>query len=94
MDIKKSIKIFLNGIREESKDSKELAQILSKGARGLEITKDEEIFIHEKSKDILKSLGLLTVFVMPFDSLLLPFIIGWSKKMNIDIIPENFKEQN
>jgi len=75
MDIKKQMRIFLNGLKEEAKDSKELMEILSKGVKREDITPEEEKFIHEKTVDILKSLGLLAVFVIPFGSFLLPFII-------------------
>ena len=53
---------------------------------------DEELDeANEQLKQLLKSLGLGILIVLPFSPLTLPYIFSKAKELNIDLIPNWYK---
>ena len=46
---------------------------------------------NEQLKEILKSLGLGILIVLPFSPVTLPYIFSKAKELNIDLIPNWYK---
>ena len=89
---KESLRLFIINLKLELEDSKEGLEILNNWIENKEISKSDIKFLRNKSKDSLKILGLTGIIILPFGSLLLVFILNASKKLGIDIIPNNFKK--
>ena len=53
----------------------------------------EEALDHanEQLKEILKSLGLGILIILPFSPITLPYIFSKAKELNIDLIPNWYK---
>ena len=47
---------------------------------------------NEQLKEILKSLGLGILIVLPFSPVTLPYIFSKAKELNIDLIPNWYKK--
>ena len=46
---------------------------------------------NEQLKEILKSLGLGILIILPFSPITLPYIFSKAKELNIDLIPNWYK---
>ena len=55
------------------------------------VTEQELENANEQLKEILKSLGLGILIVLPFSPITLPYIFSKAKELNIDLIPNWYK---
>ena len=55
------------------------------------VSEDELENANEQLKEILKSLGLGILIVLPFSPVTLPYIFSKAKELNIDLIPNWYK---
>ena len=55
------------------------------------VTEEELENANEQLKEILKSLGLGILIVLPFSPVTLPYIFSKAKELNIDLIPNWYK---
>jgi len=55
------------------------------------VTEEELENANEQLKEILKSLGLGILIVLPFSPITLPYIFSKAKELNIDLIPNWYK---
>jgi hypothetical protein len=68
--IKDKLKNIIDAIKQESKETKQAFSLLLKSVKGdIELTDLQKQFIKEQMMDLLKSLGLVTLAVMPAGSL-------------------------
>ncbi len=94
MEFKKEIKIFVGKLSNEAKETKEAAQIVAKYAKGEEITEEENKALREQFYDVLKVAGIGIPFALiPGASILLPLLVTFAKKKNINILPSSFQEE-
>ena len=88
----RAIVLFLIGIKNEAKDTKESSVIIGKYLVKQKISKDEERALKKQVADLFKIVGIGIPFVLiPGSALLIPFIIRVANKKGIDLIPSNFK---
>jgi hypothetical protein len=91
---KREVKIFVKNLSNEAKETQEAAKIVAKHIRGEKITEEEEIALKEQIFDVIKAAGIGVPFVLiPGASVLLPLIITFAKKYNIDLLPSSFSEK-
>jgi hypothetical protein len=68
--LKNKLKNLINAVKQESKETKQAFSLLIKSAKGdIELTDLQQQFIKEQMVDLLKSLGLVTLAIMPAGSL-------------------------
>lgn len=94
MEFKKEIKLFAKNLANEARETGEAAQIVAKYARGEKITDEENIALREQFYDVLKVAGIGIPFALiPGASILLPLVMAFAKKKNINIMPSSFQEK-
>lgn len=94
MEFKKEVKIFAKNLANEARETKEAAQIVAKYAKGEKITDAENVALREQFYDVLKVAGIGIPFALvPGASILLPLVIAFAKKKNINIMPSSFQEK-
>lgn len=91
---KKRIIRFLNALKESLKDSKELRQIFKNAIENKSISEDDQKIIKHHITDILKTLGLGSLFILPFGSLMVILIVRLSEDYKIKILPESLQPIN
>jgi hypothetical protein len=70
INLKIKLKNIINAVKQESKETKQAFSLLIKSANGdIELTDLQQQFIKEQMVDLLKSLGLVTLAIMPAGSL-------------------------
>ena len=88
----RAIVLFLVGVKNEAKDTKESSIIIGKYLVKQKITKAEERILKKQVADLFKIVGIGIPFILiPGATLLIPFIIRVADKKGIDLIPSNFK---
>jgi hypothetical protein len=92
MEFKKEIKLFVKNLTNEAKETGDAAQIVAKYVSGEKITEEENVELREQFYDVLKVAGIGIPFVLiPGASILLPLVIAFAKKKNINILPSSFQ---
>ena len=87
--------VFWENLSLEAKETKEAAQIVAKYAKEGKITEEEEKILRQQFYDVLKVAGIGVPYVLiPGASVLLPLLIKYACKKNIDILPSSFKDKN
>lgn len=89
--IKESINKFLTNFKEEVARKKELRRIFIKYFKHIPLTEEDNNFVKDQTLDMLKMLGMTSLFVLPGSTLLIPFIVKLCTKYNVNIIPYSFK---
>ena len=74
----------------ENVQNKKMLDIYIKYAEG-SASEEELENANEQLKEILKSLGLGILIVLPFSPITLPYIFSKAKELNIDLIPNWYK---
>ena len=90
----KSFSRTLNKLQQsfltENIQNKKMLDIYIKYAEG-NVSEEELENANEQLKEILKSLGLGILIVLPFSPVTLPYIFSKAKELNIDLIPNWYK---
>jgi len=90
----KSFSKTLNKLQQsfltENIQNKKMLDIYIKYAEG-NVSEEELENANEQLKEILKSLGLGILIVLPFSPVTLPYIFSKAKELNIDLIPNWYK---
>ena len=89
---KAKLREFFSKLKQEFDETKEAKNALLKYTRGEKPTEEEVALIRKQSMDILKGLGMGTIFMIPGGSLLLPFLLKMGHRVGIDLIPSAFKK--
>ena len=74
----------------ENIQNKKMLDVYIKYVEG-NVTEEELENANEQLKEILKSLGLGILIVLPFSPVTLPYIFSKAKELNIDLIPNWYK---
>ena len=90
----KSFSRTLNKLQQsfltENVQNKKMLDIYIKYAEG-SASEEELDNANEQLKEILKSLGLGILIILPFSPVTLPYIFSKAKELNIDLIPKWYK---
>jgi len=86
----KTLKKLQQSFLTENIQNKKMLDIYIKYAEG-DVSEEELNNANEQLKEILKSLGLGVLIVLPFSPVTLPYIFSKAKELNIDLIPNWYK---
>ena len=86
----KTLKKLQQSFLTENIQNKKMLDIYIKYAEG-NVSEEELDNANEQLKEILKSLGLGILIVLPFSPITLPYIFSKAKELNIDLIPNWYK---
>ena len=86
-------KEFFVKLKKEWGETKEGAIILKKIASGEEISKEENAALKEQIKDLAKGIPLLALVALPGGSIATVALVKLAKKVNVDLRPSAFKEE-
>ena len=90
----KSFSRTLNKLQQsfltENIQNKKMLDIYIKYAEG-SASEEELDNANEQLKEILKSLGLGILIILPFSPVTLPYVFSKAKELNIDLIPKWYK---
>ena len=75
---------------EENLENKKMLDVYLKYVEG-SASEEELDNANEQLKEILKSLGLGILIILPFSPVTLPYIFSKAKELNIDLIPKWYK---
>ncbi len=90
-DLINSLNLIKNALAQEGKETKEMLEIYYKYSSG-EATKEEMDKANEQFQDLVKTLGIGFVAVLPLAPLTIPFLVKIGKRYGIDILPTSFKK--
>ena len=79
-----------NSFLEENLENKKMLDVYLKYVEG-SASEEELDNANEQLKEILKSLGLGIMIILPFSPVTLPYIFSKAKELNIDLIPKWYK---
>jgi ribosomal protein L37E len=82
------VKEIKQGVKRESKETKEAAEILQKMVMGKEVTEDEKKFLKYQSIDLLKVLPLIAIQGIPSPIPITPLLIILRKKYGFNVLPD------
>ena len=94
MNTKKIQKYLLklkDSFLEESEENKKMLDVYIKSIEG-EASDDEIDYANNQLNQIIKSLGLGVLTVLPFSPITIPFVIKKAQELGIDIIPNWYKK--
>ena len=86
----RALKKLQQSFLTENIQNKKMLDIYIKYAEG-NASEEELDNANEQLKEILKSLGLGILIVLPFSPVTLPYIFSKAKDLNIDLIPNWYK---
>jgi len=90
--LKKRAKDFIDRVGQEGEETKEAFNLLVDSVQnGTELTEEEKNKIGNQLKDVLKTLGLIGVAVLPGGTVF--FILAKFFKLNKYILPSAFQEK-
>ena len=84
---------FLKRLKNEGSKTSDAAVILSRYARGENVSKEDMDKFRLQMIDVAKMVGIGDpLAIIPGSTLLLPLVLSIAKRYNIDILPSSFKE--
>jgi|TARA_B100001741_G_C16195161_1_gene433285 hypothetical protein len=86
----RTLKKLQQSFLTENIQNKKMLDVYIKYVEG-NVTEEELENANEQLKEILKSLGLGILIVLPFSPITLPYIFSKAKELNIDLIPNWYK---
>ena len=86
----RTLKKLQQSFLTENIQNKKMLDIYIKYAEG-DVSEEELNNANKQLKEILKSLGLGILIVLPFSPVTLPYIFSKAKELNIDLIPNWYK---
>ena len=92
--IKNGIKDFFKKASTEKDETIQSMKILSKYAKGKEVSDEEKKYVADQFKDVLKMSGMAAVASAPGGSIAVPLLVKAAKKMNINLMPSAFQTEN
>lgn len=91
--IRRALVTLRDGLAQESVETKDMVVIYGRYSRG-KATKEEMRIANRQLRDVVSSLGLGVLLVLPFAPLTLPIIVKLGKRFGIDIIPSAFSKED
>ena len=91
-DLGKKMKDFFKAVGSESKETKEAVSLVYKASKdGRKLTDEEKKMVKEQLKDVLKTIGLSSIAIMP-GGFIVAVLIN-ALKLNDKIVPSSFKKK-
>jgi hypothetical protein len=87
------IREIRRGVRRESKETREAAEILQKMVMGKPVTPGEKAFLKDQSIDILKVIPLIAIQGIPVPIPITPILIALGRKYGFNILPDSHKKR-
>jgi len=89
---KNSLKDFWDKTNEEVTETVAAEKILTKYLKGQTVNQEERKFLGEQLLDILKIIFIgIPLVIIPGFSIVMLFLVKFSKKMGVNIFPSSFK---
>ena len=85
-----SLNTLKKGLAVESEQTKKMFEIYVKYTRG-EASKRELKEANHQFQDVLKSLGLGTLIILPFSPVTLPLVIKLGRYFGVELVPDAFQ---
>ena len=79
------------GLAQETDQTKEMLEIYQRQATG-KATKEEVAWANHQFRDVLRSMGLGVLLILPFAPVTLPLIVKLGRKLGIEVLPDSFRE--
>lgn len=89
--LKKSLLVIKRGLAQETEETKKMLHVYQRFTRG-EVTEQELQEANRQFVNVLKSLGLSIVVILPFSPITLPALVKLGDKLGVDILPDSFKD--
>ena len=86
----RTLKKLQQSFLTENIQNKKMLDVYIKYVEG-NVTEEELNNANKQLKEILKSLGLGVLIILPFSPVTLPYIFSKAKELNIDLIPNWYK---
>lgn len=80
------------GLAEETEQTKEMVEIYYRQSLG-RATAEEIKYANKQFRDVLRSLGLGVIIVLPFAPITLPLIVKLGRKLGVEVLPDSFKRK-
>ncbi|PIK13567.1 hypothetical protein [Halobacteriovorax sp. JY17] len=90
--IRRSLLILKEGLAQESIETKDMFITYSRYSRG-KASKEEMKIANMQFREVVTSLGLGVLLVLPFAPLTLPIVVKLGQKFGINIIPSAFRKE-
>ena len=87
----RSLLLLKATFNNESESNKEMLKTFYLHSKG-EANKQDLQIANNQLKELLKDLGFGLLTSLPFSPITIPFILKLSKRYNVDIIPEWFRD--
>lgn len=84
-----AVKSMWNGVKRESKETKEAVRLIGEILKGHEVTDEQKEFIKAQSIDIVKAVPLIAVSGIPVPIPITPLLILLGKRIGWDILPNS-----
>ncbi len=78
-----------DGIKRESKETKEAVRILSDMTKGNEVTDVQKKFVKAQAVDLVKILPLVIIQGIPVPIPITPFLLMLGNRVGIDLLPNS-----
>jgi len=91
--MRESLLKLKEGLSQEKEETKEMLEIYQRFTQG-ECTKEEMQIANAQFRDLIKSLGLGVILVLPFAPITIPVVVKIGKKLGIDVLPSAFNDKD
>jgi hypothetical protein len=78
-----------DGVKRESRETKEAVRLLGEVVQGKEITQTQKDFIKAQSVDLVKAVPLIAISGIPVPVPITPFLLLLGKKIGFDFLPNS-----
>lgn len=83
-----ALKKLKSSLAQETDETIEMIEIYRKFGKNM-ATQEEMAWANSQFRDVVKSLGLGVILVLPFSPITLPLLVRLGKKLGVDILPNS-----
>lgn len=87
----KSLEILKDGLNAETEQTKEMLRIYALQREGL-ATPREIKFANKQLRDLIRSMGIGFILILPFSPITLPLIVKLGRKLGVEVLPDSLKD--
>lgn len=81
------------GVKRESSETKDMLKILQKMLKGHPVSKEDNFFVKNQAKDLIKIVPLVTISSLPIPIPITPFLVALGEKYGFSFLPDSHKKQ-
>ena len=86
-----SLEILKKGLENETAQTKEMLKTYVQQSQG-QASPDDIKLANKQFRDLLKSMGLGVIIVLPFSPITLPLVVKLGRKLGVEVLPDSFKD--